>query len=592
MNLQVGQRIADRYEVVELIGESDEAELYAVKSLAGNELLDLKRIRAATARNAKQLENFRRQSRVVRDLDHPNLIRVIDVGDDDGLPYLVMERLRSPTLRDKVQQDGPFPVSRFIPVARQMLAALSFLHARGVIHRDVNPNAFLLDDNDQLKLRDFGMAREVEGNKTMALPSGAPAHMAPEQLMGQPLDLRADVYSAGTVFFELLTGKVPLEGLDLISRFTKAPPRVAGHIPETPLALDDLVAACLSPEPSHRPGSADAVLAALDGIAQPPAMVLPEPEAAVVAEPEPTPVPSPPETPHTKTPAHPEVRAQPEPEIAVELPVVSIVPTAPAPPAQPASPWSTPPPKPASAAKPGVLLRSRMGNKPERPAPVVDALIRIAQRLEALAQENAYHAPLSPETIRLDRDGEILIDPAQRPTPGQTVIVHNPAYLSPECLFGPPVETGAVALADIYSLGFIAFEWLLGSDAYHARFPFDAAAEGKIQWMQWHGDPSQTVPRPADAASWIPTPLSDLLQAMTAKSTSDRLTSYTELIERLEGIRKRIDETRHVEAPRSFAFEGASTETSTPQIRLILLATGAVLLIIFVILILWFLLGG
>lgn len=225
-----------------------------------------------------------------------------------------------------------------------------------------------------------------------------------------------------------------------------------------------------------------------------------------------------------------------------------------------------------------------MGEQPGKPADVVDRLIRILGALDRLAQDGGYHAPLTPDSIRFLDDGSAAIDPAPRPEPGQTFIVNNPAYLAPECLFEPPYEPAAVARADIYALGHIAFEWLAGRSAYLSRFPA-GVSDSKLKWMQWHGDPVQKLPRPADVASWIPAPLSDLLEQMAAKAATERPQSYADLIERLEAIRKRVEDTRHIDAKDvSQARESSSAEHSVPLRNRIAVGAGIAVLA----LILWF----
>jgi serine/threonine protein kinase len=191
-------------------------------------------------------------------------------------------------------------------------------------------------------------------------------------------------------------------------------------------------------------------------------------------------------------------------------------------------------------------LKERLGDDPGKPRDVVATLLLVVKKLDEMAQAGLYHPPLSPDAIRLRGANAVEVDAAPPPEPGKTLIVTESKYLAPECLFARPTEPKTVALSDVYSLGFIAYEWLLGGGNFEKQFPFEGAPQENFQWMQWHGDRAAAVKPPAEVCPWIPQPLSRLVEQMLAKDAAARPAAYPALIEELESIRKRIEDTHHV----------------------------------------------
>ncbi len=186
-----------------------------------------------------------------------------------------------------------------------------------------------------------------------------------------------------------------------------------------------------------------------------------------------------------------------------------------------------------------------MGEEPGKARDVVAALLTVTRRLDEMATAGAYHSPLTPGTIRITSDG-VEIDTATPPEPGKTLVVSESKYLAPECLFSRPVEPKAVALSDIYSLGFMAYEWLLGQDNFAKQFPFENMSQDNIEWMRWHGDRKTTVAAAAGVCPWLPSALSQLIERMLCKDAGGRPESYQQLITELEEIHRRVEDTDHI----------------------------------------------
>ena len=219
------------------------------------------------------LDRFAREARAAAKLSHVNAVSVYDQGRDDGNVFLVMELVRGRTLRDLIRERGALSPGEAVSLMEPVLAALAAAHRAGLVHRDVKPENILLSDDGVVKVADFGLARAVESNPASAhtgLMMGTVAYSSPEQFRRGNADARSDVYSAGIVLFELLTGEQPHSGPDAMAvayshvHQDTAPPssRQRGVAP----ALDRLVARVTARDPAHRPADAAAFLAELHDV--------------------------------------------------------------------------------------------------------------------------------------------------------------------------------------------------------------------------------------------------------------------------------------------------------------------------------------
>lgn len=243
----------ERYEIVELFGEGSVGLVYRAVDLHLARPVAVKILREETA-HGEILERFFREARVLSRLAHPNVISVADFGlapppgaagkarqGDDGTPYLVMELLEGRVLEEEVDR-GALGVGRSLAIARQLLSALAYAHDQGVVHRDLKAGNLWLTDSigrpDHLKVLDFGLARIVDPNDDPGQAGftrrgfvyGSPEYLSPEQAAGDVADARSDLYSAGVVLFEMLTGRLPFVDTDpnivMQRHMLAAPPRV------------------------------------------------------------------------------------------------------------------------------------------------------------------------------------------------------------------------------------------------------------------------------------------------------------------------------------------------------------------------------
>src|SRR5688500_3742930 len=219
------------------------------------------------------VERFRREARAVAQLSHPNIVTVIDRGDEDGKQFIVFELIEGENLKELVDRGGPMPVRRALELGLEIARALAFAHSHGLVHRDVKPQNVLLNGDGRAKVTDFGIVRSLDaiGNTETGTVLGTSHYIAPEQARGERVDAQTDVYSFGVVLYELLAGDVPYPGDNFLSVAMKhvndPVPSVLDARPDTPLRLASLVERCLAKLPAERPASMEEVVSELQSIA-------------------------------------------------------------------------------------------------------------------------------------------------------------------------------------------------------------------------------------------------------------------------------------------------------------------------------------
>jgi len=216
---------------------------------------------------------FKNEARAAGRLQHPNIVGVYEYGDDETVAFIAMEYVEGTGLREHLNRRETFEFAQLVSIMRQMLDALEFAHARGVVHRDIKPSNLIVSETGQLKVADFGIARVDTSNLTMAgMVIGTPSYMSPEQCRGLEADSRSDLFSCGVVLYELLTGEKPFKGnLETIAykicHEDPPPPSTLSKL-TLPPAVDKLVATALAKSPADRFQSARAFREALDEIAK------------------------------------------------------------------------------------------------------------------------------------------------------------------------------------------------------------------------------------------------------------------------------------------------------------------------------------
>ncbi|HEV3201370.1 MAG TPA: serine/threonine-protein kinase [Bryobacteraceae bacterium] len=256
-----GTILANRYRVIGLLGRGGMGEVYRANDLKLGQPVALKFLAESTAGNARMLARFQAEVRIARQVSHPNVCRVYDIGELEGYPYISMEYVDGEDLDSLLHRIGRLSGDKAIEMARSLCAGLTAAHDKGVLHRDLKPANIMIDARGQVLIMDFGLAGLAGQVEDGEIRSGTPLYMAPEQLAGTEVSVRSDIYSLGLVLYEMFTGKRAFD--DPARRST--PASASSLVKDIDPAVDRLIHRCLSQEPGLRPPSARAVAAALPG---------------------------------------------------------------------------------------------------------------------------------------------------------------------------------------------------------------------------------------------------------------------------------------------------------------------------------------
>ncbi len=212
---------------------------------------------------------FLREARTAAALSHPNIVPVFSAAERDAVVYFAMGYVEGESLAERLAREGPMPASAIVPIIRQLASALGYAHEQGVVHRDVKAENLLLDANGRVMVTDFGIARVTEAQPLTATGTvlGTVQYMSPEQVSGEPLDGRSDLYAIGVLIFFAVSGRFPFErpsaSAVLVAHVNAPAPRLRDFVPDVPPPLDDLVATLLAKSPDRRLSSARDLLNAL-----------------------------------------------------------------------------------------------------------------------------------------------------------------------------------------------------------------------------------------------------------------------------------------------------------------------------------------
>jgi len=268
MNWQRGAVLAGKYELVRRLGAGAAAEAWEAENLLVGRRVAVKILHAHLAEDAATRNRFLAEARAAARIAHPNVVDVFDLGMENATPFMVMELCNGETLSAILHGRGAMGVSYAADLMVHVLAALHAAHEMGIVHRDLKPDNIMVvhprPHQPKVKVLDFGIAQGVFGDGQAAeeagLLFGTAEYMPPEQARGEHVDSRADIYSAGAMLFELLTGRVPFPGNSvhevLAHVMTSVPPSPAELVRGLPAEIDALVRSALAKDPRRRPGSA------------------------------------------------------------------------------------------------------------------------------------------------------------------------------------------------------------------------------------------------------------------------------------------------------------------------------------------------
>ena len=260
--LRPGATFAGRYEVKEMLGAGGMGVVYRAFDRELQEPVAIKTLRPeAMAGGSVALDRFKQEIRLARKIAHRNVVRTYDLGEQNGMYYLTMEYVEGTSLKQLIVSRGKLPVAVTLTVGKQLCRALEVAHAEGVIHRDIKPQNIVVEPSGFLKVMDFGIARlanppQGKGLTEAGVSIGTPDYMSPEQLSGADLDPRSDLYAAGVVLFECVTGRVPFEAETTWALVAKhledEPPDPRKFNPDVPGPLAAVILKAMAKQPADR----------------------------------------------------------------------------------------------------------------------------------------------------------------------------------------------------------------------------------------------------------------------------------------------------------------------------------------------------
>ncbi len=265
-----GTNIAERYRIVSLLGRGGMGEVYRADDLRLGQTVALKFLPPELAKDPKRLEYFHNEVRLARQISHPNVCRVYDIGEIEGQHFISMEYIDGEDLKTLLHRIGRLPQGKGIEIAQQLCSGLSAAHGNGVLHRDLKPANIMIDGNGRVRITDFGLATvSVDGENVIGM-SGTPAYMAPEQLLAGQTNVQSDIYSIGLIMFELFTGKRAhpadsIAELRQVHTESSSPSDPSEFVDDLEPAVQTAIRRCLAADPSERPKSMQELVAALPG---------------------------------------------------------------------------------------------------------------------------------------------------------------------------------------------------------------------------------------------------------------------------------------------------------------------------------------
>src|SRR5881398_106812 len=260
--------VADRYELVELVGAGGMSNVYKAKDRLLERNVALKVLHPHYGDDEEYVERFRREARTVAQMSHPHIVTVIDRGEADGHQFIVFEYVDGENLKELIRRVGPLPVRQAVELALAVADGLAFAHEHGLVHRDVKPQNVLLNGDGRAKVTDFGIARSLDveqGVTQTGTVLGTSNYIAPEQASGKHVDQHSDVYSLGVVLYEMLSGEVPFPGESFVAvalkHVNEPPPSVLDVRGDIPVRVAEAVDRALEKDPTRRFPTMDAFAA-------------------------------------------------------------------------------------------------------------------------------------------------------------------------------------------------------------------------------------------------------------------------------------------------------------------------------------------
>lgn len=262
--LKTGTRLGNRYEILEKIGTGGMSDVYSAKDHSLNREVAIKVLKEEYANDTAFVTKFRAEAQAAAGLEHANIVNVYDVGQEDGLYYIVMEHIEGITLKTYISKKGQLSYNEVISIAIQVGRGIEAAHKKGIIHRDIKPQNIMISKEGKVKVTDFGIAHAVSSNTVSADLMGSVHYSSPEQARNGYVTYSSDIYSLGIVMYEMCTGRVPFDGETTVAiaiqhlQSEMQPPSV--YAPNLPISLEKIIQKCTMKSPDRRYASIDELL--------------------------------------------------------------------------------------------------------------------------------------------------------------------------------------------------------------------------------------------------------------------------------------------------------------------------------------------
>ncbi|MEZ5403576.1 MAG: protein kinase [Bryobacteraceae bacterium] len=486
--LSPGDLFAGRYKVLNRIGAGGSSQVLRVEDTLAGQVIAIKILRRGLANDPSTIAQFRREVAIARQLIHPHVVRIYDIGEHEGLLYIVMEYVDGRSFSDMLADRGRFALADLLPLIAQFAEAVGFVHSHGVLHRDIKPNNILVDRHGMVKLMDFGIARIFHGSGSMGTIVGTPAYMAPEQMAGEPVSQATDVFAAGAMIYELLTGKRPFKGLGVMARMKEKPAPAHTIVPELTEGVSEALARAMEFRPADRHQSINQLVSDLRQNA-PRSVVRPTREVTIAE-------------------------------------------------------FNVPDEEPAPA-KSGRSLADLVSADPPELTSALRLLRRVFERAAAVHAAGQHAVDLAPSRVGIGEDGSIRIEAeGETSAATSTMAVSDPKYSAPESFTEQGLQTAEDRKRrDVYVLGTVALEMLAGRDRFGKQFEREAA-EAPMGWMRWHLDPASPAPALSVMRDDVPAALGPALGAMLEKDPTRRPAGFAPVLEAIDAALLRLEATQ------------------------------------------------
>lgn len=254
--IKIGMMIGERYEVLELIGTGGMSDVYRAKCHKLNRFVAMKVLKQEFSGNTEFVSKFRVEAQAAAGLMHPNIVNVYDVGEENGIYYIVMELVEGITLKRYIEKKARLSVKETISIAIQISMGIEAAHNNHIIHRDIKPQNIIISKEGKVKVTDFGIAKAATSNTITSNVMGSVHYTSPEQARGGFSDEKSDIYSLGITIFEMLTGRVPFNGETTVTialkHIQEEMPSPRNYVPEIPISLEQIVMKCTQKSPDRR----------------------------------------------------------------------------------------------------------------------------------------------------------------------------------------------------------------------------------------------------------------------------------------------------------------------------------------------------